>query len=487
MAPKLLLTLFVAPLAAGLLSLIVRKPRVSEYVTVLAAIIDFGVSVPLLREALRHTLVLWHGYVLLDGLGAWVMLCVSIVYMLASIYAVGYMRLLNEDDRLPLFYALFCGFAFTMLGACVMNNVGVFWIAIELTTLISTFLVGFEQEAESTEAAWKYIVVVSAGISLALLGTVLFYWGGSYVLGPTYAMTWAALHGSAAQIYPPLLTVSFLLVLVGYGTKAGLAPMHTWLPDAHSESPAPVSAMLSGALLNASMLGIARFLGVVHGTSVSTFAHSAVVGFGIFSFVLATLFIVRQTGIKRLMAYSSVEHIGVQALGLGFGGALGTAGALYHMLNHSLNKSLMFFGAGNAMRTYETKEMSMIRGVLKVSPVTGTLWLLGAVGIAGAPPFALFLSEFTILRAGIAGRYRWAAIVFVIFLIVVFISFLAHFRSMYFAAAPEPAVRQTPGVLWRAVPMWLAFLPLLVLGLWWPRTLWDAFMKIYFGLTGGTP
>lgn len=487
MTERLLLILFLAPLAAGALSLIVRRSRVAEYVTVVAAITDLVVSFLLLREALeqRHTFL--HNYILLDNLGAWVILCVSIVYTLASIYAVGYMRLLDEDERLPLFYALFSGFAFTMLGACVMNNVGVFWIAIELTTLISTFLVGFEQEAESTEAAWKYIVVVSAGISLALLGTVLFYWGGSYVLGPSYAMTWAALHGSAAQVYPPLLTVSFLLVLVGYGTKAGLAPMHTWLPDAHSESPAPVSAMLSGALLNASMLGIARFLGVVDGTSVSKFAHSAVVGFGIFSFVLATLFIVRQTGIKRLMAYSSVEHIGVQALGLGFGGALGVAGALYHMLNHSLNKSLMFFGAGNAMRAYQTKEIPMIRNVLRVSPVTGTLWLLGAVGIAGAPPFALFLSEFTILRAGIAGRYRWAAIVFVIFLIVVFISFLSHFRNMYFGGGADPEVRPMPGVLWRAIPMWLAFLPLLVLGLWWPRGLWNAFMQIYAGLTGGTP
>lgn len=487
MTPHLMLVLFLAPLTAGALSLIVRHPRVSEYITVLAAVTDLIVSVLLLHSALEQRQIFWHNYVLLDNLGAWVMLCVSIVYTLASIYAVGYMRLLDEDERLPLFYALFSGFAFTMLGACVMNNVGVFWIAIELTTLISTFLVGFEQEAESTEAAWKYIVVVSAGISLALLGTVLFYWGGSYVLGPSYAMTWAALHGSAAQVYPPLLTVSFLLVLVGYGTKAGLAPMHTWLPDAHSESPAPVSAMLSGALLNASMLGIARFLGVVNGTSVDKFAHSAVVGFGIFSFVLATLFIVRQTGIKRLMAYSSVEHIGVQALGLGFGGALGVAGALYHMLNHSLNKSLMFFGAGNAMRAYQTKEIPMIRNVLRVSPVTGTLWLLGAVGIAGAPPFALFLSEFTILRAGIAGRYRWAAIVFVIFLIVVFISFLSHFRAMYFGAGPEPQIRRMPGAVWRAIPMWLAFVPLLVLGLWWPRELWNAFMQIYAGLMGGTP
>jgi hydrogenase-4 component F len=488
MAQRLMLVLFLAPLAAGLLSLITRRSRIAEYATVIAAIIDFVSSVLLLDQALQHRLTFWHDYILLDDLGAWVILCVSIVYALASIYAVGYMRLLDEDERLPLFYALFSGFAFTMLGACVMNNAGVFWIAIELTTLISTFLVGFEREAESTEAAWKYIVVVSAGISLALLGTVLFYWGGSYVLGPSYAMTWAALHGSAPQVYPPLLTVSFLLVLVGYGTKAGLAPMHAWLPDAHSESPAPVSAMLSGALLNASMLGIARFLGVVHGTSVSTFAHSAVVGFGIFSFVLATLFIVRQTGIKRLMAYSSVEHIGVQALGLGFGGVLGTAGALYHMLNHSLNKSLMFFGAGNAMRAYQTKEIPMIRGVLKAAPVTGTLWLLGAVGIAGAPPFALFLSEFTILRAGIAARYRWVAIVFVVFLIVVFIAFLSHFRSMYFGSADqEPQIRRMPGVLWRALPMWLAFLPLLVLGLWWPRALWNTFTQIYLGLTGGTP
>jgi hydrogenase-4 component F len=326
-------------------------------------------------------------------------------------------------------------------------------------------------------------VVVSAGISLALLGTVLFYWGGSFVFGPTYAMTWAALHRSAAQVYTPLLTVSFLLVLVGYGTKAGLAPMHTWLPDAHSESPAPVSAMLSGALLNASMLGIARFLGVVDGTRTSWFAHTAVVSFGIFSFMLAALFIIRQTDVKRLMAYSSVEHIGVQALGLGFGGVLGIAGTLYHMLNHSLNKSLMFFGSGNAMRAYGTKDMGGIRSVLRTFPASGTLWLLGAVGIAGAPPFALFLSEFTILRAGMAGRYRWAAVLFVIFLIVVFIGFLSHFRRMYFDEAAEPGPKLS-GLVWRTVPMWLAFVPILVLGLWWPQHLWSVFAKISSTMMG---
>jgi|SRR5579884_527173 len=485
MGPQLLSILFLAPLAAIVLSLGVRNARIAEYATVGAAIIDIIVSVPLLLRTLSGSLFIAHNYVQVDTIGAWVIVCISIVYSLSSIYAVGYMRLLNEEKRLPVFYGLFSGFAFTMLAACVMNNAGVFWIAIELTTLISTFLVGFEREAESTEAAWKYIVVVSGGISLALLGTVLFYWGSSFVLGPSYAMTWVALRQSAPQVYPPLLLVSFLLVLVGYGTKAGLAPMHTWLPDAHSESPAPVSAMLSGALLNASMLGIARFLGVVTGTSVSRFAHSAVVGFGIFSFVLAAFFIVRQSGIKRLMAYSSVEHIGVQALGLGFGGPLGVAGALYHMLNHSLNKSLMFFGAGNAMRAYGSKEIRGIRRVLKVFPISGVLWLLGAIGIAGAPPFALFLSEFTILRAGIGGRYRWAAIVFVVFLIVIFIGFLSHFRAMYFDEASEPEIPRLPWTVWRTLPMWLAFLPLLLLGLWWPHGLWDIFHRVFLDVMGG--
>ena len=487
MGLRLLALLFSAPLVAIVISLTLRRARIAEYVTVASSVIDLPTSVLLLIRTGAGPLVTGRHYIQLDTMAAWVILCISIVYALASIYAVGYMRLLNEDGRLPVFYALFSGFAFTMLAACVMNNAGVFWIAIELTTLISTFLVGFERDARSTEAAWKYIVVVSGGISLALLGTVLFYWGGSFVLGPSYAMTWAALQSSAPKVYPPLLLVSFLLVLVGYGTKAGLAPMHTWLPDAHSESPAPVSAMLSGALLNASMLGIARFLGVVSGTSVSRFAHSAVVGFGIFSFVLAILFIVRQTGIKRLMAYSSVEHIGVQALGLGFGGPLAMAGTLYHMLNHSLNKSLMFFGAGNAMRAYETKEISAIRHVLRVFPISGILWLLGAIGIAGAPPFGLFVSEFTILRVGIAGPYRWTVVVFIIFLIVVFIGFLAHFRAMYFGEAPESDEVRLGGTTWRVLPMWLAFLPLLLFGLWWPHGFWKIFHRVFMEVMGGRP
>ncbi len=279
------------------------------------------------------------------------------------------MRLLGEDDRLWSFYALFAGFALTVCLSAVMNNAGLYWIAIELTTLVSTFLVGFERGPESIEAAWKYIIIVSAGISLALLGTLLFYWAGSFVLGPTYDMTWQVLAGAAPNMNPALATLSFLLVLVGYGTKVGLAPMHAWLPDAHSESPAPISAMLSGALLNAAMLGIVRYLSIADAATAGSLARTALVAFGVASLLVGALFIVRQQGIKRLMAYSSVEHMGVIALGFGFGGPLGVAGAFYHMLNHSLNKSAMFFGAGNVMRAYGSKEISAIRGVWRRAPV----------------------------------------------------------------------------------------------------------------------
>jgi hydrogenase-4 component F len=231
------------------------------------------------------------------------------------------------------------------------------------------------------EAAWKYIVVVSTGISVALLGTVLFYWSGSLILGPTYHMTWDVLRQAAPRMNPTLVFLSYLLVLVGYGTKVGLAPMHTWLPDAHSESPAPISAMLSGALLNAAMLGIVRFLSVAEAAPTGIAPRAVLIVLGIISLLIGALFIVRQESIKRLMAYSSVEHMGVIALGFGFGGALGVAGALYHMLNHSLNKSLMFFGAGNVMRSYGSKEIGDIRDVSGIFPVQAALWLAGAVAI----------------------------------------------------------------------------------------------------------
>ncbi len=473
MIATLIFALPLAPLVAVVGCLLTRQARIAERLNLLAAIAVFGCAAPLPFLIDGRAQTFWSDYVVIDRAGAWVILCTAIVYLLASVYAIGYMRLLDEDKRLYLFYALFAGFGLTTLVAPLMNNVGLYWIAIELTTLVSTFLVAFENVAESIEAAWKYIMVVSAGISLALLGTVLFYFAGTSVLGPTYAMTWAALTNAAPQMSSVLVTIAFLLVLVGYGTKVGLAPMHSWLPDAHSESPAPVSAMLSGALLNTAMIGIVRFLRITRAANLGELPALSLVWLGALSLFIGALFIVRQQGVKRLMAYSSIEHMGVIALGFGFGGVLGTAGALYHMLNHSLNKSLMFFGAGNIMRSYGTKEIENIAGVGRRLPTIGALWLAGAIGITGAPPFGPFIGEFTIMRAGMRPSFSWAVYLMAVLLVVIFIGFMNHFRTMYYRPERYEGQQNVEVSAWCTVPMWLSLLPLLVLGLTWPTGIWN--------------
>jgi hydrogenase-4 component F len=487
MIEALLIIMLLAPLVAAAIALAIQHPRVVEMTNLLAALIVFAcvLSLPFI---VKGGVVFLYGYISIEPLSAWVLLCTGIVYLLASIYAVGYMRMLGEPERLPLFYTLFATFALTMLLAPLMNNIGLYWIAIELTTLVSTFLVGFEHAAEAIEAAWKYIMIVSAGISLALLGTIFLYWDGSLVLGPTYQMTWQVMQSVAPKLSQPVLLLAFLLMLIGYGTKVGLAPMHNWLPDAHSEGPAPVSVMLSGALLNTAMLGIVRFLAIADAAGIGKICHIALIILGALSLLVATLFIVRQNGVKRLMAYSSIEHMGVIALGFGFGGTLGIAGSLYHMVNHSLNKSLMFFGAGNAMRGYGTKEIGKVRAMASRYPVQALVWLAGAIAITGAPPFGLFLSEFTILRAGFQTISAWAAYLMTALLIVIFIGFINQFRRMY----DEPVTDDTPVEttalsLWCTVPMVMALTPLLVFGLWWPAAFWSYFRLIAAQLGVGVP
>ena len=474
----LTLAMVAAPAAAIVAILLVRCPRAAEALNLAASAISLAAILGILVLEPSQDTTFWNGYVVIDGLGSWTILCAAIVYFLSSLYAVGYMRMLGEEGRLSRFYAMFAGFGLSTLVGPMMNNAGLYWIAIELTTLISTFLVAFEREAASIEAAWKYIIVVSAGISLALLGTVLFYWSGTFVLGPTYDMTWRALQQAGPRLNPALVSLAFLLVLIGYGTKVGLAPMHTWLPDAHSEGPAPVSALLSGALLNTAMVGIVRYLAVADAAGISGLAHGTLLGLGTFSLFVAALFIVRQKGLKRLMAYSSVEHMGVIALGFGFGGPLGIAGALYHMLNHALNKSAMFFGAGAVMRAYQTKRIPRIRHVMRELPVLGALWLAGAVAITGAPPFALFLSELTIMRAGLARSHGLLIAAMGLLLIVIFVGFLNHFRVMYFSSDETLPAKVAPVGAWCIAPMWLALVPLFAMGIFWPERLWDHFQTI---------
>ncbi|MGA8261271.1 MAG: proton-conducting transporter membrane subunit [Arenicellales bacterium] len=476
----------IAPLAAIVLCVLARSARAAERINLAAAVVT-ACAAALLPFLASAPVITFGGYVLVDRFGAWVALCAALVYALASAFAVGYMRLLGDPDRLWRFYALFAGFAWTTLAAPMMNNAGVYWIAVELTTLVSTFLVGFERAPESIEAAWKYIIVVSGGISLALLGTVLFYWAGTAALGSHYDMTWRALTAAAPRMNSTLATLAFLLTLVGFGTKAGLAPMHTWLPDAHSEGPAPVSALLSGALLNTAMVGIVRYKHVAERAGGGSVPATALVVLGVVSLVVAALFIVRQRGVKRLMAYSSVEHMGVMALGFGFGGGLGVAGALYHMLNHALTKSLMFFGAGSMMRAYGSKDITDIRRVGAHFPAAGALWLAGAVAITGAPPFGLFLSELSVLRAGFTPAFAWAAVVMLVLLVVIFAGFLNHFRIMYFTEAPAAEPDRGAVGTWCLASMLIAGVPVLILGLWWPAAFTGVFHAVSMSLGSTSP
>ncbi len=474
-----LAVLLLAPVVAIFWALLVR--RGSAWVNLLAAAAVTIAALLLLPQS-GTPRVAADGLLYVDRLGAWVVLCIALVYLLASLHAVDYMRHDPEQKRKPMFYALFAGFALAMLAASLANDLGVYWIGIEMTTLVSTFLVGYERQVESLEAAWKYIIIVSAGLSLALLGTVILYWGGSFVLGPTYTLNWLTLQAIAAKMPASLLRLGFFLALIGYGVKAGLAPMHTWLPDAHSEGPAPVSAMLSGALLNTAMLGIVRILGATDIAGQGAWPHRVLIGLGLLSVFVGAMFIVRQRGIKRLMAYSSVEHMGVIALGFGFGGPLGIAGALYHMLNHSLNKSLMFFGAGNAIHRFRTHQMSSMRNMVRALPRSAWIWLAGAIAITGAPPFGLFRSELAILRAGWHKDTLVVAVLLLLLLIVIFVGFLNHFRAMY-AGSPEEPLPDGPTPGWLGVlPMVLALLGLLVLGLWWPPVLQTWFAGIAHSL-----
>ena len=338
----------------------------------------------------------------------------------------------------------------------MMNNAGLYWIAIELTTLVSTFLVGFERAAESIEAAWKYIIIISAGISLALLGTVLFYWCGSFVLGPTYDMTWGALRAAAPKMNPALAVA---VVPAGAGRLRHQSRPRADARLAAGRAQRKPDADIGHALGRAAQLRDARHRALSHrrrrGAKRASGARHCSSRFGVISLLVGALFIVRQSGIKRLMAYSSVEHMGVVALGFGFGGPLGIAGALYHMLNHSLNKSLMFFGAGNVMRSYGSKEISKHPRRVGAVPGAGRAVAGGRGGHHRRAAVRTVRERADHPARRLRARLDWAVYVMAVLLIVIFIGFLNHFRAMYFGTRhgvgkPARAVSH-----WCVVPMWL--------------------------------
>ncbi|MGD9677043.1 MAG: hydrogenase 4 subunit F [Vulcanibacillus sp.] len=375
----------------------------------------------------------------IDSLNALVIGIVIILSFLISIYSVGYLDIEFKNNtfdikKIKLFYILFYCFEFTMLLALTNGNIGIIWVAIEATTLSTVFLVGFYNDKKAIEAAWKYIIICSTGIALALLGIIFLHLSSVDIVGGTNSeLSWLYLYDNAGELNELTLRLSFIFILIGFGTKAGLAPMHTWLPDAHSQAPSPISAMLSGILLNSAMYGVIRELSIVNKSfGDSVFTGRLMMGLGILSILTAAVFIIRQKDYKRMLAYSSIEHMGIIAFSLGMFTPLSIFAALLHMISHSFTKTLLFLSSGNIYLKYETKKISNVRGLLKTLPFTGTVFLLGLFAITGMPPFSIFYSELNVLIATFTAGYYVLGTIFILLLALVFVGIAVSAFKMFY-------------------------------------------------------
>ncbi len=467
-----LVLLLLVPLALWGLCLVVPTRRWMEFATVsgtaLVLLLAIVIAVQVGVSSHVRGLMDW---LYADALSAFVLLVIAFVSLSAGIYSIGYLREdMREQDvtwgeglrQLRRYYALFHLFVFSMLVVPISNSLGVLWIAVEGTTLASLFLVSFYGTSEALEAAWKYVIVGSVGIALALFGTILTYYSAVQVLGTSYDLNWSVLAPVAAHLNPGVMRLAFLFIVVGYGTKSGLAPMHTWLPDAHSEAPSPISALFSGVLLNCAMYGILRFYSLAVPSIGQAYPTALLLGFGLLSLFVAALLILRQRDYKRLLAYSSVEHMGIVALGVAFGGPLGLYGALLQMLNHAVTKSLMFFGSGQVLLKYETRQIGRVSGIIKLMPATGTMLLLGGLALTGMPPFSIFMSELSILSAGFRQGYPWFAVATFVLIALICVGMLFVLNRMVFGPAREGG---KPGEISATCLLAMGLNTLLVIGL----------------------
>ncbi len=374
-------------------------------------------------------------YLRADGLTSFFLINIGIVFALVLVYSVGYLQHIPQGrfSSPRWFYALLFLSLFTMVAVYLSANLGLMWIAVEATTLASALLVGFYNTEGAVEAGWKYLIVCTVGIAFALFGTITLYLAAVRSgVPPESALDWPVLMAAAPSFHgvADLVKIAFVFVTVGYGTKIGFVPMHSWLPDAHAEAPSPVSAMLSAVLLNCALYALLRFDAITARAIGNGFGHTLLLIFGSLSILVAAFLMVVQRDLKRLLAYSSIEHMGIVAVGIGLGGVFGLYGALLHAFNHSLAKALLFFAAGNVRENFSTLRMERIRGMAWSLPWTSGALVVGSLAIMGLPPFGLFISEFFILTAAFsAGRYLIAALV-LISLSVVFGALLYHFQGM---------------------------------------------------------
>jgi hydrogenase-4 component F len=441
------------------------------------------------------------GLVALDALGAYMLALVLVVTGIAVAGSPGHVAHELESGafrrRDPArYYALLAWFAAGLAAVPLLDSLGLVWVAIEATTIVSALLVGFTRTPQAIEAAWKYLILGSIGIGFALLGTLLLYASSVGVLGETSdALAWTRLIGIAPGLDPAFVRLGFIFALAGYGTKAGLAPFHTWLPDAHSQAPSPVSAMLSGAALAVSLYALARFHLVAVGTLGPAYSSTLLVVFGLLSLAVALPFIVAQGDLKRLLAYSSIEHLGLATMALGFGGQLALLGFTLHLASHGLAKATIFLAAGRLVAERGSRRIGRLAGSLARSPLEGGALVVAALVLAGLPPSGVFVAELAVLFGGVSRGWGAAAAAAAVILALAVAGLLFHVVRVatgpagprgdadHGAGAP-PSSSSSPSA-GRVVLLALPLALVVVAGLWTPSPLRAALDQVVLVLGGG--
>lgn len=492
-----LVLIVVVPFVLTLASSVAPR-RFNQVATVVVAAVVAGLAVSLVPAASRGEVVAL-GFLRADALSVVFLLATAVLYLLVAVYSVGFFTSHSDTDvpggeagKHPgrygrWFYAGLNAFAWSMLSAPLVSGLATLWIAIEVTTVVSALLVALDDTDAAAEAAWKYVLIASSGLGIALLATIVLYYAGSQVLGTSYDLAFDPLLAVAKDLPATPVQLAFGLAVVGFGTKVGLFPVHTWLPDAHAEAPTPVSALLSGALLATSLYAILRFYQITDAALGTTYPRTVLLVFGVLSLLLAALYLLDQHHLKRMLAYSSVEHMGIVTIGIAIGAPAAAAGVLLHVLAHALAKGGAFMGAGVLVHAYGTKDIARIRGALGVLPWTAPTFVLSIFALGALPPFATFRSELMIVLGGLsAGRYVPAAIL-VALVTLAFVGLAVTTTRMMFSPPTQgerqPALGEPSA--WMVAPVVMALVLLAWLGLHLPADLAALLHQGAAELTGG--
>ena len=465
-----LLLLLAAPLLGGVVLAFWGHRRFAPELNSAMSLLSLVAAVVLtVRIIADGPILVWNEQFFVDSFNVFLVALTAFVAFTTSLFSRSYMRIeLHHGklsaNRLRLYHSMYQMFTFTMLLALLTNNVGILWVAMEAATLTTVLLVSLYRTPASLEAAWKYFILCGVGLAQALFGTILLYFAAAKVLGEGGgALLWTHLNLVKADLEPQVLALSFVFLLVGYGTKVGLVPLHNWLPDAHAEGPTPISAVLSGLLLNVALYAVVRAKVLVEGALGTHFAGNLLMGFGLLSVVVAAFLLSRQKDVKRLFAYSSIEHMGLMTFAFGMGGPVATFAALLHMTVHSLTKSAIFFAVGHAAQKTGTQIMENIRGLVESYPAIGWGLMIGSLAILGMPPFGVFASEFMILTTAMH-QQPWATPFLLLALGVAFAAIFGKVQPMVFGKAGNKRLPHPPAL----IPVFVHLGIVLMLGLYIP-------------------